>query len=79
MHISEQQCPLQKEWLEESTGSVSITHCTFQSNSATFGGVLGLYKSTGNIGIMISGGREWRGGGGGGGRGSVIRSINCQC
>ena len=34
-------------WLDESTGSVSITQCTFQSNSATFGGVLGLYKLTG--------------------------------
>ena len=48
-------------WLDELTGSVSITHCTFQSNSATVSGTLGLYKLTGNISIMISGGREWQG------------------
>jgi hypothetical protein len=34
-----------------STGDVSITGCTFQNNSAFYGGAVMLYGSTGNVSI----------------------------
>ena len=39
-------------WFDQSTYSISIKYCTFQDNSATFGGVVGLVNTTGNINIM---------------------------
>ena len=39
-------------WFDQSTYSISIKYCTFQDNSATFGGVVGMVNTTGNINIM---------------------------
>ena len=39
-------------WFDQSTYSISIKYCTFQDNSATFGGVVGMVNTTGNVNIM---------------------------